>query len=90
MESLVDAKQVSVHFDCVDVPDHFCFCIWDHSPQVLEKASGHLFVQVVQVRLDLSLTMLNYLHNISSILAHILSEGKILTHIFALVELDIT
>ena len=57
---------------------------------MFEKTSRHLLIKIVQIRLNFSLAMLNYLDDIPSVLAHVLSEAKLLADILALVELDIS
>ena len=89
-ESLVYTQKISVHLDCIDVPGHFCFCERNYSPQVLEETSGHLLVEVVQIWLDFTFRMFNYLDDVLCIFTHIFSECKLFLDGLLLVELNVS
>ena len=52
-KSLVNSQQISVHFDCIDVPGHFCLSKWNYSSQMFEETTWYFLVQIIKVRLDL-------------------------------------
>jgi len=89
LRSLIDAEDVSVHLDRVDVPGHLGLREGDHSPQMLEKPCRHLFVKVVQVRLNFPLDVFDDFDNVLCIFSHIFGESELLLDCPLLVELNI-
>lgn len=56
---------------------------------MLEEVSGHFLVELVEVRLDLPLRLLDHLHNILCVLRHIRLELELLLEGLLLVELHV-
>lgn len=88
-QSFVHAQQVLIHLYRVDVPYHLGLCHRCHSPQVLEEASWHIFVELTESGLYLSLQSFNDLDDILGVFCHIFSELELRLHVFLLVELDV-
>ncbi len=89
MVSLIQAKQVLIHFDSIDIPDHLGLGHWSHPPQILEETTRHLLIQLPQCRLHLTLQPLNHLYYALGTFGHILAELELRPYVLLLVELHI-
>ena len=88
-KSLVEPGKIPIHFDRVDVPGHLAFGKRSDPPKVFEKLSRHFIIKIVEALLDISLSLLNDLNDVLSILRHILLKLELLADVLLLVELHI-
>lgn len=87
--SFVEPKQILVHFDGINIPNHLCLCHRGHSPQILEETIGHFLIKLSQCGLHLPFEAFDDLDDIFGAVGHVLAKLELRPHVFLLVELHI-